>query len=74
MGSRKGTSMEDPGVEGIRISEGSGSGLGRDSKEGSIKRNWGKSNSYAETKECSESLKWQVYMTTSSIIMLCTGA
>ena len=31
--------MEDSGVEGIKISEGSGSGLGRDSKEGSIKRN-----------------------------------
>ena len=29
--------MEDSGVEGIRISEGSGSGLGRDSQEGSIK-------------------------------------
>ena len=29
--------MENPGVEGIRISEGSGSGLGRDSQEGSMK-------------------------------------
>ena len=34
--------MKDSGVEGIRISEGSGSRLGRDSQEGSIKRNWGK--------------------------------
>ena len=34
--------MEDSGAEGIRISEGSGSGLGRDSQEDSIKRNWGK--------------------------------
>ena len=31
--------MEKAGVEEIRISEGSGSGLGRDSKKDSIKRN-----------------------------------
>ena len=38
--------MENPGVEGIRISEGCGSGLGRYSTEGmSIKRNRGKGNS-----------------------------
>ncbi len=43
--SRKDTPMEDSGVEGIRISEGSGSELGRDSQEGSIKSNWGKGDS-----------------------------
>ena len=31
--------MEKAGVEGIRFSEGSGSGLGRDSKKDSMKRN-----------------------------------
>ena len=37
-----GTPMEKAGVEGIRISEGSGSGLGRDSIKDRIKRNFGK--------------------------------
>ena len=35
--------MKNPGIEGIRISEGCGSGLGRYSTEGvSVKRNRGK--------------------------------
>ena len=46
--------MEDSGVEGIRISEGSGSGLGRDSQEGSIKRNWGKGDSVWQSSEVVE--------------------
>ncbi len=40
--------MEDSGVEGIRISEGSGSGLGRYGEEGSIKRNWAKGECVAK--------------------------